>query len=110
MNLLDKISQLEIRDYGHDDCVDEIMLYIRMVIKVANPKDSKHEKEIEEAVLNLLEKCHYDGELTEYEIEKGYHTRNVKREVELEKLDDIIEEHRGITKKLEKIQTNWIKK
>lgn len=109
MTTLDKISQLEIRDYGHDDCVEEIMFYISLIIKVANPKDSKHEKEIEGAILNLLEKCHYDGELTEHEIEQGYHTRKVRKKVELLKLNDIIEEHRGITKKLEKIQTNWIK-
>ena len=110
MKLIDNISQLEIREYGHDDCVEEIMLYINAIIKTANPKDSKHEKEIEEAILNLLEKCHYDGELTEPEIEKGYHTRDIKRGVELENLNDIIEVHKEITKKLEKIQTNWITK
>ena len=110
MKLKDTIEQLEIRQFNHDDDVEFIVDSIKTIVEAARPKDEEHVKQIEEAVVSLLEEIHYDGELCEGDIERGYLTREGKREVELEKLEVIIEEQEKITKKLKNIQTYWIKK
>lgn len=109
MNLKDKISQLENRDYGHDDDVENIIFNINEIIEVASPRDNKHKKEIENAILTLLEEYHYDGELTDRQIESGEYTTEYKREMEQEKLNEIIENFKSIENTL-KATTESLKK
>lgn len=101
MTLIDKITMLTIRDYGHDNAVDEVVSNIENIVAIAKPNSEEQKAAIENAVVKLMEEYHFDGALREEDIEDKIYTRESMKEAELEKLKEIADEYSELANRMQ---------